>query len=155
MNIAPKTTDGTVEAGLSGELSRWAVGVTLDHIPTTVIRDAKLRLLDTVGVAVAGSAVEAGCIVRDSALAMGAGGESRILGFGDRAAPGAAAIANGVMAHIHDYDDTHSGARIHVSNPMVTTVLSLGDARFISGAEALLALIVGAELTCRLGIVEP
>lgn len=152
MDIA---SNGAVEPGLSGELSRWAADITLDRIPADVVADAKLRLLDTIGVTVAACTTEAGRIVRDSALAMGTGGDSRILGFGDRAAPGAAAIANGVMAHIHDYDDTHSGARIHISNPMVTTVLSLGDARGISGAEALLALIVGAELTARVGIVEP
>jgi 2-methylcitrate dehydratase PrpD len=153
--VSSDAAQAVVEPSLSGELSQWAATVTLDQIPADVIRDAKLRMLDTVGVAVAGSATEAGQIVRDGALAMGGGGESRILGYGDHTSPGAAAIANGVLAHIHDYDDTHSGARIHISNPIVSTVLSLGDVRALSGSDALLALIVGAELTSRLGVVEP
>jgi 2-methylcitrate dehydratase PrpD len=139
---------------LSGELAQWASKLTIDQVPDTVIRDAKLRILDILGVTIAACPTEAARIARDSAVAIGSGG-SRVMGFGDRVAPGAAAIANGVMAHIHDYDDTHSDARIHISNPIVTTVLSFGYARNISGADALLALVAGAELTARIGMIAP
>jgi 2-methylcitrate dehydratase PrpD len=143
-----------MKPALSGELAQWASGLTIDQIPDAVIDDAKLRILDILGVTIAACPTEAARIARDSAVAIGSG-NSRVLGFGDRVAPAAAAIANGVMAHIHDYDDTHSDARIHISNPIVTTVLSLGYARNISGADALLALVVGAELTARIGMIAP
>ena len=137
---------------LSGALARWACGLSFADIPREVIEDAKLRLLDTLGVTVAASVTDAGRVVRDASLRIGPGDTTRILGFGDRAAAAGAAIANGTMAHVHDYDDTHAAARVHISAPVVTAALASGQAMQANGRAILTAIIAGSEMTARLGV---
>ena len=74
--------DGRVVDSLSGTLVRWVDGLTLEAIPKHVVADAKLRILDTIGVIVAASVTDAGRIVRDAALRLGPGDTCRVFGFG-------------------------------------------------------------------------
>jgi len=140
---------------LSATLSRWACGLTIDAIPSAVVADARLRILDTLGVTVAASATDAGRIVREAALALGAGGDAQILGFGDLVPPASAALANGTMAHVHDFDDTHGEARAHISAPIVSTAWALGTALESRGSAILSAVIAGSEIAARLGAMTP
>jgi 2-methylcitrate dehydratase PrpD len=140
---------------LSRKLSDWASALDTSQIPQPVLADAKLRVLDILGVTAAACATDAGEIVRKAALRLGPGDGARILGFGDRATAWAAAMANGTMAHVHDFDDTHSLARIHISAPIVSTALALGEAVGASGSAVLTAIIAGSELTARLGAMSP
>lgn len=136
---------------LSGRLALWSGGLTLDAVPQAVAADARLRILDIAGVTVAASVTEAGRIVRDAALRLGGRGGARVLGFGDAMPPANAAMANGTMAHVHDYDDTHAAARLHVSAPVVSTALALGEARGATARDILAAVIAGSEIAARLG----
>jgi len=140
---------------LSGTLARWICDLDLADIPAAVVDDARLHLTDTLGVMVAGSVSETGRAVRAAALRIGPGDAARILGFGDRAAAAGAAIANGTLAHVHDYDDTHSEARIHISAPVVTAALAAGQTARANGRTVLTAIIAGSELTARLGAMTP
>jgi 2-methylcitrate dehydratase PrpD len=143
---------------LSRALADWASALSFGQISSAVIADAKLRVLDICGVNAAAYPTEAGRIVREAALRLGsagAGHAARILGFGDEAAPASAALANGTMAHVHDFDDTHSLARIHVSAPVVCTALALGEALCVDGKSLLTAIIAGSETAARLGAMAP
>lgn len=140
---------------LSGALARWTCGLTFADIPAAVVDDAKLHLVDTLGVMVAGSVSETGRAVRAAALRIGPGDTARILGFGDRAAAAGAAIANGTLAHVHDYDDTHSEARVHISGPIVAAALAAGQAARADGRTVLTAIVAGSELMARLGAMTP
>lgn len=140
---------------VSGALARWIGALTFETMPRSIVADAKLRILDTLGVTVAASVTDAGRILRDAALNLGPGAASRILGYGDRAAPSYAAMANGAMAHVQDFDDTHSLARAHVSAPVVSCALALGEARKADGRAVLAAVVAGSETTCRLGAMAP
>jgi 2-methylcitrate dehydratase PrpD len=140
---------------LSGALSDWAQGLAFDQLPKTIVADAKLRVLDILGVTAAACETETGRVVREAALRLGPGDTAHILGFGNRATPSAAAMANGTMAHTHDFDDTHSLARIHISAPIVSTALALGEALHADGRSILTAIVAGSELTARLGAMAP
>ena len=129
----------------------WVHDLQFQQIPRSVVDDAKLRVLDIIGVILAASTMEVGRIVRDAALKLGSGDESHILGFGDVSSAASAAVANGTMAHALDYDDTHNESVIHVSGPIVTTALTVGEAVGASGTDVLTAAIAGSEVTCRIG----
>lgn len=136
-------------------MAAWLQGLIFSAIPADVVLDAKLRFLDILGCTLAASSMEYGRIVRKSALRLGAGSESRVLGFGDMTSAASAAVANGAMAHALDYDDTNSKSLIHVSGPIVTTALTLGEALRADGESVLTAAIAGSELTCRIGSAAP
>src|SRR6185436_4856342 len=121
--------------------ARWASSLSFADVPPDVVDDAKLRLLDTLGVMAAASVTDAGRVVREAALRIGPGNAARIVGFGDRAAAAGAAIANGTLAHIHDYDDTHGAARVHISAPIVTAALASGEVLRADGRTILSAIV--------------
>ena len=147
MNAIPETC--------SSSSSRWVQRLRFQDLPQKVVADAKLRLLDTLGVTLAASFTPAGDVARRAALRLGSGGESHILGYGDRTSAASAAVANGTMAHAHDYDDTHNESVIHVSAPVVTAALAIGEARHVSGRELLTTIVAASEVTCRLGLIAP
>lgn len=145
---AAKNTCSSVSA-------HWMKALRFEDLPAKVVSDAKLRLLDTLGVTLAASAMPVGDVARRASLKLGAGSESRILGFGDRTSAASAAVANGTMAHALDYDDTHNESVIHVSGPVVTTALAIGEAKKATGKELITNIVGGSEVTCRLGIIAP
>src|SRR6266851_5459308 len=67
-------------------LAQWFGRLTLDDVPSDLVAHAKLRILDTLGVALAASSLEYGKVVRDAAQALGGDDGSRIVAFGDRVA---------------------------------------------------------------------
>ena len=140
---------------LSGALAGWVSTLAFDTIPCAVIADAKLRVLDILGVTAAAWDTDTGRAVRETSLKLGPGSNAHILGFGDVASPAFAALANGAMAHVHDYDDTHSLARIHISAPIVSTALALGEALRADGRSILTAIVAGSEIAARLGALTP
>lgn len=133
----------------------WLGGLSYRDIPVAVLADSKLRILDILGVSLAASASAAGEVVRRAALRLGSGGESTILGFGDKVPATSAALANGALSHTLDFDDTHNESVIHVSAPVVTTAMAMGQQAKADGAAVLVAMAGGAEITCRIGCVTP
>jgi 2-methylcitrate dehydratase PrpD len=68
---------------------------------------------------------------------------------------GGAAFVNGTAAHGEDFDDTFEGGPIHAGAVIVPAVLALCEREKISGNNALRAMAVGLELTCRASLVAP
>jgi 2-methylcitrate dehydratase PrpD len=136
-------------------VAAWLERLAFADIPETVLADAKLRVLDTIGVSLAASASSVGDVARRTALRLGRGDESTILGFGDRVPASSAALVNGTLAHALDFDDTHNESVIHVSAPIVTTATAIGEMRRCGGRELLVAAVGGAEIACRIGCVRP
>ncbi|MFT5449994.1 MAG: 2-methylcitrate dehydratase PrpD [Gammaproteobacteria bacterium] len=133
----------------------WANQLKYAQLPEAVSTDAKLRVLDILGTTLAASSFTSSASIRDGALKIAAGDEARILGHGHRASVTGAALANGTMAHALDYDDTHLGSVVHISAPVVTTALTLGEKLKAPGDKVLEAIVVGAEMGCRIGSVAP
>ncbi len=139
----------------SESLAQWIYGLNYDDLPETVREDAKLRILDILGTTLAASTLESSRVMRNGALAIAPGDACHILGFGDPAEAAGAALVNGTMAHALDYDDTHLGSVVHISAPVVTTALTLGEMLQASGTALLTAVVAGAEIGCRIGSVAP
>lgn len=137
------------------QMADWAAGLRFRDLPDAVIADEKLRVLDILGVALAASTFPASMPVRAAASRLGAGTESRMWGYGDRTTAATAALVNGSLAHALDYDDTHNESVVHISSPVVTTGLTLGEALHADGQTVLTAMVAGAELGCRIGRVAP
>ncbi len=137
------------------EASRWLVDLELADLPAEVVADARLRVLDTLGVALAAVATPIGQSVREAALTLGTGRQARLLGTGEYLPASSAALVNGTLAHALDFDDTHNATVLHVSAVCVTTALALGESLRSSGAQLLVAIVGGSELACRLALIAP
>ncbi|MCS6784273.1 MAG: MmgE/PrpD family protein [Candidatus Caldarchaeum sp.] len=137
---------------LSAEFSRFAENLRINDIPQNVVAKAKLHLLDTIGVTAVGSLEPRIFSLMNAMKKMNDQGQSTVFWYGSRFPSPTTALVNGAMAHALEYDDTHLGSVIHLSAPIVATVLAVGEALHSSGAEILTALIAGYEVTARIGM---
>jgi 2-methylcitrate dehydratase PrpD len=140
---------------LATALGEWVSRIAFDDLPLDVAAATKLRILDVVGLALAGSETPFGRSTRAAALAMSASGPSRIVGSGDAVGLTAAAFANAAFAQALEFDDTHNESIVHMSSPSTAAVLALSETRRISGRDAIVAIAVGNEISCRVGVVAP
>ena len=60
-----------------------------------------------------------------------------------------AALANGLLIHLDDYDDTFFPTVLHPSAPTIPAALALAEQGQRSGQDFLIASILGLEATCR------
>jgi 2-methylcitrate dehydratase PrpD len=142
-------------APLASEVAAWVAGLTFTDLPADVVATTKLRVLDVIGLSLAGSTTPLGASVRAGVQAMSPGGPSRVWGSGDRTAAPFAAFANASFAQALEFDDTHNESIVHMSSPSVAAALALAETRRISGRDLLLAVVVGNEIACRVGSVTP
>ncbi len=136
-------------------LGEWAARLRAEDIPAAVRDNAALRVLDTIGCALAGAGEEHAPSVMALASRWGGPGLSTVWGTTLRAAPPQAALANGALAHGLDFDDTHADSVCHASAVLVPAVLALAESDRLSGRDALTALIAGYEAMIRIGMAAP
>ena len=104
---------------LSSQLADWASRLRFEDLPADVVEATKLRVMDVIGLSLAGAETEFGKSTRHAIVAMSPSGPCRILGFGDRVGVTAAAFANGALSQALEYDDTHNESIVHMSSPAV------------------------------------
>jgi len=146
-----------VQAGraLATEVAAWTAGLTFDDLPGDIVQTTRLRILDVIGLAIAGAATPLGGSVRAAVQAMAPGGPSRVWGSGDRTAAPFAAFANASFAQALEFDDTHNESIVHMSSPSVAAALALAETRTVHGRDLILAIAIGNEIACRVGSVSP
>ena len=76
-----------------------------------------------------------------------------MIGLKARLSPRDAALLNGILVHGLDFDDTHTGAVLHVTASIWPAVLSAAWMRGASGKDLVTAYVAGAEAITRLGAV--
>jgi 2-methylcitrate dehydratase PrpD len=140
---------------ISATLAAWAARVSYDDLPPDVVASTRLRVLDVIGLALAGAETPFGKSVRAAAVAMSSPGPCRVLGTRDSLNVTMAAFANGACAQALEYDDTHNESIVHMSSPSVAAALALADTAAISGRDLITAIAVGNEISCRAGSVAP
>ena len=122
--------------------------ITAGKPPAEARQRAAIALRDTIGVILAGAPEAAAKIIRRTAVSESQG-NCRVLGTAERASASDAALANGVAAHAHDYDDMCFVSMAHPSCALVPSILAAGELTGASGSALLDAYIVGFELECR------
>lgn len=144
-----------VDQPLAAQLADWVSTLTFDDLPGDVVAATKLRVLDVVGLALAGSATPFGRSTRAAAVALSTTGPARIFGTGDKVSVSSAAFANAAFAQALEFDDTHNESIVHMSSPAVAAALALSESRRISGRDAIVAIALANEISSRVGSVAP
>lgn len=156
---------------LATQLADWVSRVSFDDLPADVVEATKLRVLDVIGLALAGSTTRFGSAVWLAAGAMAPRGQAHVWSSGVRLGMGAAAFVNASMAQALEYDDTHNESIVHMSSPSVASALAVAEMLSglgtgpgpdgepirtdgpVTGRDFLLAVAIGNEITCRAGSV--
>ena len=140
---------------ISTDIARWAARVSFADLPPDVVSATKRRVLDVLGLALAGADTPFGRSVRDAVAAMSSPGPCRVLGTRESMSVTMAAFANGAFSQALEYDDTHNESIVHMSSPSVAAALALADTAQLSGRDVITAIAVGNEISCRAGSVAP
>ncbi len=145
-----------VSVSISSELSLWASHVRFDDLPPDVVEATKRRILDIIGLSLAGAETPFGRSTREAAVAMSPPGPCRVLGTGDKVGVTTAAFANGAFSQALEFDDTHNESIVHMSSPAVAAALALSEyVGAVLGRDLIAAIAVGNEISCRVGSVSP
>jgi len=122
--------------------------ITYAGLPPKAVEWAKMAILDTVGVTLAGAG-EACAQIVERVLASG-GGECLIFGTDRRVAPLDAALINGTAAHALDFDDVSNSLGGHPSAPILPALFALGETLDCDGRAFIVAYVAGFETETRI-----
>lgn len=134
------------------QVSRFAARVRYGKVEESILRDARRRVTDIIGIALAASGMEPARIVGAVVESWGGEGQASVVGRDDRYPAASAALVNGTLAHALDYDDTHLPSVLHPSAAVVPAALAAAEAAGISGRDLLAAVAAGDELAVRIGM---
>jgi 2-methylcitrate dehydratase PrpD len=132
-------------------LAAKIAAMSLDQVPSGALQTAKIAIMDTIGVALAGAASDAARIAANTVLVEAGTGGSLIFGQKRYATMLDAAFVNGTAAHALDFDDTSNSMGGHPSAPVVPAIWSLAEFLGATGGEFLAAYVAGLETQARLG----
>jgi 2-methylcitrate dehydratase PrpD len=138
--------------GVTETLARHVVATRWDDIPPQVRHQAKRSLVNFFAVALAGCRTETVEIALGSLAEFSGGQATTVIGRSERIDGLSAAFLNAASANVHDFCDTHVATVIHPTAPVAAALLSLSELRPVSGADLLLALVLGNEVQARIGL---
>jgi 2-methylcitrate dehydratase PrpD len=115
-------------------------------LPAEVAEHAKHHLLDTLASMISGSELPPGQAALRYVRSHAGKGTATIAGSALTAAPIDAALANGVMAHADETDDSHNASRSHPGCAVVPAALAAGEEFGIDGARFLRAVTLGYDI---------
>ncbi len=144
------------DATYTEDFAKCISEVQFKDLPSTTVHAAKRGLLDWLGCALVGSTHPTPGILLDTLLENGPSAQSIVLGKKQRLTFLDAALVNGQMGHILDFDDTHMGGVVlHASSPTLSALMSESQRKKTSATDFLLAYVCGFEAGVRVGQSSP
>ncbi|MFH1086991.1 MAG: MmgE/PrpD family protein [Chloroflexota bacterium] len=126
-----------------------------EDLPPAAVEVTKKDILDSLGVALAGSKAPGGRQAIQLAKRWRGKRESTIIADGSKVPSVNAAWANGCLVHALDYDDIHHAAVLHAGAPVVPAALAVAEmVGNVSGKEFITAVTLGIDLECRMGLAR-
>jgi 2-methylcitrate dehydratase PrpD len=145
--------DAAAAKKLSDTIEDFVVSFDPKSLPPLAIERARLAFIDTFAVMLAGSREEGAAIVGEMVKQEGAAPKVSVVGQSFRTSPQLAALANGVAAHIMDYD--FSSLLGQPTSPIIPALLPLAESIGATPAEVTAAFIVGFEVCLKLARSAP
>jgi 2-methylcitrate dehydratase PrpD len=137
---------------ITENLARWAASTSWEALPAAVAHQAKRSLMNFFAVALTGCRDATIETALASLAAFSCGGQATVIGRRERLDTLSAAFINAAGANVLDFCDTHVPTAIHPTAPLVPALLALAEMRQVHGRDLLLALVLGQEIACRIGL---
>jgi 2-methylcitrate dehydratase PrpD len=119
-------------------------------LPGEVAARAKHHLLDTLAAMASGTMLPVGEWALKYARLQGSGADASVIGLPGRCNGMIAALANGMLAHADETDDSHAGAGMHPGCAILPAALAMAEKNGKSGADLLKAMVLGYDVGPRL-----
>jgi 2-methylcitrate dehydratase PrpD len=136
---------------LARQLAQRITTMRYEDLPPEAVHWCKVAVLDTVGVALAGSVEQAPRMVEEVMGLRPDNGPCLIIGTHRRAAPLDAALVNGTSAHALDFDNTAKSLGGHASAVIVPALIAAGEDCGAGGRDLIVAHAAGFEVGAAIG----
>jgi len=137
---------------LTERLVDYAAKLHYEDLPENVANVQKRSLADALACMVAGTGYskESKAFVR-YALSQSSAGRCTLIGASERTLPALAALANGALSHVLDFEDSHEKALVHPNSVSIPTLMALAQEKGnISGKQFITAMVLASDICCRL-----
>jgi 2-methylcitrate dehydratase PrpD len=134
------------------KLAKWAAATSWEALPSEVAHQAKRSLMNFFAVALTGCRDATIETTLASLGTFSAGGQAAVIGRSERLDALSAAFINAAGANVLDFCDTHVPTAIHPTAPIVPALLAAAELQPVRGRDLLLALVLGQEIACRIGL---
>ncbi len=132
------------------ELSAYIAGALKRPLPEEVAEKTKHHVLDTLAAMVSGSRLLPGERAIAYVNTLGGARQACVIGTRLVTTAGQAALANGMLAHADETDDSHAPSLTHPGCGIVPAALAMAERERRGGAELLRAVALGYDIGCRL-----
>jgi 2-methylcitrate dehydratase PrpD len=131
-------------------LSRYIASALQRLVPSAVIEKTKHHILDTIAAMVSGSRLVPGMKAIAYVKTLGGVKEAGVIGSPIVTTAVNAALANGMLAHADETDDSHAPSLTHPGCGIVPAALAMAERERQSGTALLRAVALGYDVGCRL-----
>ena len=136
---------------IAHNLATFLSGMRYEDLPDTVVEQAKMCLLDFIGVALRGSETPTASKFYRFVRRFGGVPEATVIRYGDQIPCPQAALINGYMAHGLELDDGHIVGHVHPGVTTIPAALAVGEMIGASGKALITAVVSGYETVIRVG----
>lgn len=135
---------------VTAELSRYMAGALKRALPADVAEKGRHLTLDTLAAMVSGSRLLPGRKAISYVRTLGGAKEASVVGTRLRTSVINAALANGMLAHADETDDSHAPSHTHPGCGVVPAAMAIAERDACDGRSLLRAVVLGYDICCRL-----
>lgn len=135
----------------SQAIAGWSAEITSDKLSDADIELGRRALVDTIAVTFAGRGEEASQLVRRYAIDEQSRQDCVLWATGELVSDELAALVNGTMSHVLDFDDVSSPSRGHPSVVLWPAIFAVAERNGNTELEAQTAFAIGLEIVAKLG----
>ncbi len=134
------------------ELCRYIAGALGQDLAADVTAKTQDHILDTFAAMVSGSHLGPGRMAIKYAETLGGAPEAQVVGTGLMTTAVNAALANGMMAHADETDDSHLASRSHLGCSVVPGALAMAEKCGRDGTALIRAVALGYDIGARFNL---
>jgi 2-methylcitrate dehydratase PrpD len=144
--------DATQVSPLMRELATYMSRALRKPLPREVVEKTKHHVLDTIAAMVSGSRLPPGRKAISYVKTLGGTRESTVIGSKIVTGAQHAALANGMLAHADETDDSHAPSLSHQGCAVVPAALAMAEREKRNGTQLLRAVALGYDIGTRLNM---
>jgi 2-methylcitrate dehydratase PrpD len=131
------------------DLSAYIAQALAMRLPAAVEEKAHHHILDTIASMLSGSRLIPGRLAIAYVRRLGGSPEASVAGSRIVTTCVNAALANGMLAHADETDDSHAPSRNHPGCAVLPAALAVAESRHLSGEKFLRAVVLGYDVAAR------
>ncbi len=137
---------------LMQEVAAYIAGALKHPLPREVAEKTRHHVLDTFAAMVSGSRLLPGKKAIGYVKTLGGAKEACVIGSSVVTTAQHAALANGMLGHADETDDSHAPSLCHPGCAIVPAALAMAEREKRNGAAFLRAVALGYDIGCRMGL---